>query len=464
MIASLRSRLLITYGLLITVLICLFSVGALASLLRNPLVYDNAASRLRSAQNLVNTQTDILNSLTSNPDLDQLNQAALRLNTRVIILSNDGSLIADSQAGSAAALHTQPLRMIFLSQRNEIAFLRDESNRLWLVLVQPVKNSAYLVLAVSRPHLDIIELFNNEFFRPLFLTGLIGLVLAVLLAFALAKWISSPLNHISRAVDDVTSGQYKTISVSGPNEVRSLANSFNSMVKRVDDTLQSQRDLVANVSHELKTPLTSIQGFTQAIMDGVSQTPDEISQAANVIFSEANRMNRLVQDLVTLARLEGENLELQNEQVDTATLIRGVTERFRPLIEQEGLQFSMDIPDLPSLKMHEDRLTQVISNLLDNAINYTPSGGSIGISIVLRDKSIEIRVADTGMGIPSVERERIFQRFYRANHSHPGTGLGLAITRQIVKAYGGSIHVEDNQPKGSIFVVILPCMNGKQSN
>jgi Signal transduction histidine kinase len=456
MSASLRTRLLLSYGLLIAVLMCLFSAGLLVSLLRNPLVYESAAQKLRTAQRIVSTHTELLASISADPDVDRMEQAARLLTTRVVFVREDGTLVADSQMDSVA-LRVQPVRLKFLAQRNEITFLRDDSNHLWLVLVQSIDAQSYLLLAVSRPQLLILELFTNEFLRPVVLTGLVGLALAVLIALGLAQWISSPLKRIGLAADAVAAGLYKPITPTGPDEVRLLANSFNRMTQRVQDAIQSQRDLVANVSHELKTPLTSIQGFTQAILDGVSLNPEEIHQAAEAIFDESNRMSRLVQDLVTLARLETEMADLHRTPVDISALVRGVTEKFRPQAVKDGVQLNLDVPDLNWLLGDEDRLVQVITNLVDNAIKYTPAGGVVGISARPRGNTIEIRVADTGVGIDPVDRERIFQRFYRADRSQPGTGLGLAISRQIVQSHGGTIHVEGNTPRGSVFIVELPC-------
>ena len=457
MSTSLRTRLLLSYALLIAVLMCLFSAGLLFSQLRNPLVYESSAQQLRTAQRKVNTHAELLASISASPDADLIEQAVLLLDTRVVFVREDGTMVADSQMDSAARLRIQPVRLKLLAQRNEIAFLRDVSNHFWLVLVQSIDAQTYLLLAVSRPRLLILELFTNEFLRPVVLTGLVGLVLALLIALGLAQWISLPLKRIGQAADAVAAGRYKPVTPTGPEEVRLLANSFNLMIQRVQDAIQSQRDLVANVSHELKTPLTSIQGFTQSILDGVSQTPDEIHQAAETILNESNRMNRLVQDLVTLARLETEMADLHKSPVNISALVRSVTEKFRPQIAQAGVQLNLDVPDLNWLLGDEDQLVQVITNLVDNAIKYTPAWGVIGVSARPRGNYIEIRVADTGQGIDPGDRERIFQRFYRANHSQPGTGLGLTITRQIVQSHGGTIRVEDNSPRGSVFIVELPC-------
>jgi signal transduction histidine kinase len=246
------------------------------------------------------------------------------------------------------------------------------------------------------------------------------------------------------------------IPLAGPAEVRRLAETFNRMVRRVQEAQQSQRDLVANVSHELKTPLTSIQGFTQAILDGVLQTPEEIHQAAQVIFDESSRMSRLVQDLVALARLESGAADLQRAPLDLTALLQGVAEKFRPQVAQAGLRLRVDLEALPWGMGDADRLAQVFSNLVDNAIKYSPPGAEIVLQARQKDAAVEVRVADSGPGVKPADRERIFQRFYQSDGARPGMGLGLAITRQIVLAHGGAIRVEPGAQGGSVFVVTLP--------
>ena len=180
-----------------------------------------------------------------------------------------------------------------------------------------------------------------------------------------------------------------------------------------------------------------------------------------MIQSEANRMGRLAQDLVTLARMENGAGSLQRAPLDLSVLLRSVVERFQPQAAQAGVQLELALGDLPALVADGDRLVQVFANLLDNAIKYSPAGGRVTVEARRQaSAAVEIRVADTGKGIPPAERERIFQRFYRADATRPGAGLGLTIARQIVVAHGGSIQVENNPPHGSLFSVILPIRPG----
>jgi signal transduction histidine kinase len=215
----------------------------------------------------------------------------------------------------------------------------------------------------------------------------------------------------------------------------------------------------------LKTPLTSIQGFTQALLDNVIQTPQEVRQALQLIQTESNRMSRLVQDLVALARLESGS-EVEFSQMNLTDLLQHLVEKFQIQARSAGVELIYPKSDLPLISGDADRLAQVFSNLLDNAIKYTPAGGKIVLSTVNQGTGVSIRVSDSGAGISDADKKRIFERFYRSERTRKASdgnsaGLGLAITRQIVLLHKGTISVTDNFPKGSIFIVTLPVAASK---
>ena len=453
---SLRTRLLISYGLLVALLLLLFSLGTFWSLLSNPLAYESAAQQLRSAQRVLTARGSLLSPSSAGDVQAQVQRTAEVLQVRVILLQPAGTQLADSQAAGSPPIIAPALRVHNLKQRNEIALLRDRSKRLWLALVQPLDDGSLVMLAVRRPRLGAWQFFRSELMRPALITGLAGLGLAALLSIFLARSISSPLKRIGAAADDVAAGNFHAIQPQGPAEVRRLAGSFNHMLRRVQDAQQSQRDLAANVSHELKTPLTSIRGFAQAIQDGLISSPEDSRKAAGIILGETCRMSRLVQDLLNLSRLQAGTAGLRCAPVDLAGLLRAAADKFAPQIAQAGIQFDSQVPDLPQVQGDEDRLAEVVSNLLDNAIKFTPPGGSVRLSAGAAGGRVIISVMDTGPGIPPGERERVFERFYRSGGAQAGSGLGLAITRQIVLAHGGNIDVQENSPQGCIFRVLLP--------
>jgi signal transduction histidine kinase len=245
--------------------------------------------------------------------------------------------------------------------------------------------------------------------------------------------------------------------------VRTLARAFNAMVGRVRTSRAAQRDFVANVSHELKTPLTSIQGFAQALLDGTVDGPEQQRQAVQVIYDEAGRMHRMALDLLELARLDAGTAEFKQAPVDVPALLRGICDKFEPMAMASGVALHLVLPGtaLPALMGDGDRLAQVFSNLLDNALKFTPRDGNVTIRCMQDRGELQVSVTDTGRGISASALPHIFERFYqvdpsRAGGSAHGAGLGLTIAQEVVAAHGGRISVRSAEGRGTGFVVHLP--------
>jgi two-component system sensor histidine kinase ResE len=254
----------------------------------------------------------------------------------------------------------------------------------------------------------------------------------------------------------------KPVQPHGPHEVQDLTRAFNSMVTRVESAQRSQRDFVANVSHELKTPLTSIQGFAQAILDGTADSSESRKQAAQVIHEEAGRMHRMALDLLDLARLEGGTAEMNMSAVDVGALLRGIAEIFSLQAQKANVNLQIHVPEnLPALIGDGDRLAQVFTNVVDNALKFTPANGHINLSARIDGAWIEFDVADSGVGVSDEALPRLFDRFYQADPSRArgenhGAGLGLAIAQEIVQAHGGKIGVRSTVGHGTTFTIRLP--------
>ena len=240
-----------------------------------------------------------------------------------------------------------------------------------------------------------------------------------------------------------------------------LGRAFNDMTRRVHASQAAQQDLVANVSHDLKTPLTSIQGFAQAIMDGTIDNPASLQQAAGVIYDESGRMYRMVAELLDLARLEAGVINIEQERIAIGDLLDRVITKFIPLASEADKHLEKDWSTLPEIIGDSDRLSQLFTNLVDNALKFTPRGGKVIVRSRPVGPWLEIAVEDSGPGISPGEQDRIFERFYQTDKSRSGgiergSGLGLAISRQIVIAHKGEISVQNLPAGGSIFTVKLP--------
>jgi signal transduction histidine kinase len=307
-----------------------------------------------------------------------------------------------------------------------------------------------------------LALLTDELTAPFVEGGVIALLLSLLLAFLVARWIADPLEQIITAAGTMPSGNLSPVEEHGPQEIRRLTRAFNSMAARLRASSAAQRDFVANVSHELKTPLTSIQGFAQALMDGTADQPGARRQAAEVIYNEAGRMHRMALDLLDLAKLDAGTADIKAAPVDVRALLRGVCERFQPMATNAGVDLKLSIPEsLPAVMGDGDRLAQVFGNLVDNALKFTPRSGRVTVGAVENRREIQVSVTDTGRGIPAGALPHIFDRFYRADearsggHEH-GAGLGLAIAQEVVMAHGGRISVRSAEGRGTGFVVHLP--------
>lgn len=231
-----------------------------------------------------------------------------------------------------------------------------------------------------------------------------------------------------------------------------------------------RKDFVANVSHELRTPLTSIKGYVEALLDGAKDDPVMLSNFLDIILKQSDRLNRIIADLLELSRIESGLVLSREEPIDLRMVLDRAVSTIKPLAAKKDHRLVVHLEEpLPSLVGDEDRLGQIMTNLLDNAVKYTPPAGTITVTAKrttrLRpdgppEEAIEISVADTGIGIPPEDRPRIFERFYRVDKARSrelgGTGLGLAIVKHLVEGHGGEVWVEANKPKGSRFIVRLP--------
>jgi len=323
-----------------------------------------------------------------------------------------------------------------------------------------------ILFIAPQGRLLMLAWFAENLLPPLVQAGAVALVLSILLALLVSRSVVAPLRRVAGAAEAIARGESDTRApVSGPSEVRSLARSFNVMAGQVEAAQQSQRDFVANVSHELKTPLTSIQGFSQALLDGTASTPEPVARAARVVHEEANRMRRMVDELLVLARFDAGQLVMARHPVELGALLRGCAEKLAPQMEEAGVALELDVSEHLVVTGDADRLAQVFGNLLDNAVAHMPAGGRVTAAARRIEGAhvVEVAVTDTGEGIPAEDLPRVFERFYqvdKARRHSRGAGLGLAITNEIVSAHGGTITVESVEGLGSKFTVRLPARAG----
>jgi signal transduction histidine kinase len=471
MVSSLRTRLWLSYALLVGIVLCIVAAGVALSLQQSPILYRQAILRVRLADAFVTDRLETVLQSPSGQYEQVMNQQASARQVRLILLNPNGKVLFDTGAGANPALPKKYIPDLTPETDLTIAKnFKDSNNVAWFYVAHTISNGQYdLMVMAPRPRLALRAILRDNIISPFIRAGLVALAFAFLIGLGMAAWISNPLREMTQATRGLAKGSYTPMPVKGPKEVKQLAGAFNEMIDRVQESQQSQRDFLTNVTHELKTPLTSIQGFAQAIVDGTVSAPEALHQAASIIYDEADRMHRMVMDLLSLARLEAGTAGLAKDPVDLVQLLHTVAGRFSIQAQQANISIQEDLPGLPVCTGDADRLSQVFTNLVDNAIKFTPSGGVVSLSMDAKNGSAQIRVSDTGAGIAPEDQKRIFERFYQADRSRRssggggrGAGLGLAIARQIVLAHAGKIWVESTPGKGSTFWVTLPLAD-KQS-
>jgi signal transduction histidine kinase len=295
------------------------------------------------------------------------------------------------------------------------------------------------------------------------LVGVVAASVSLGVARQMARGMTQPLRDMASAARRMETGDYSVrVQTRSRDEVGKLAAAFNRMSGELENLEQSRRDLVANVSHELKTPITAIRAHLENLLDGVEQ-PDPAT--LGLMLAQVERLGRLVDQLLDLSRLESGEVPLRIEPLPLQPLVDDLISEIDMAIPGRGVQVRNDVPtDLPALSADRERIHQVLFNLVDNAVRFTPAGGSVTVTARRRNGSVEVAVSDTGAGIPPEHLPRLFERFYRADPARSrgdgGTGIGLAIARSVVEAHGGQIRAQSEPGLGSVFTFDLPSAAG----
>jgi signal transduction histidine kinase len=304
-----------------------------------------------------------------------------------------------------------------------------------------------------------VSALSSSVNRYLLWGGLLAVAVAALVTFFLSRRILRPVESLAHAARGLSRGDFsQRVDVRSKDEFGELAKTFNSMAEDLERTEQLRRNLVADVAHELRTPLSNIQGHLEAIRDGL--LPPEPA-TFDSIYEEVLLLARLVEDLQELTLAEAGQLTLVRQSADVAEIVRRALAAAQPPAEAKGLTLEAKLPEGQAIaEVAPERIGQVLRNLLSNAITHTSKGGLITVDLKDDGDELHIGVADTGDGIPPEDLPYVFERFYRADPSRVratgGAGLGLTIARRLVEAHGGTIGVESEVGKGSRFTFTLP--------
>ena len=284
----------------------------------------------------------------------------------------------------------------------------------------------------------------------------IAIVISLLIVRVLARGTTSPLREMERAAAQIATGDYThRVEVTSRDEVGRLAAEFNAMAAQLDETDRMRRDLVANVSHELRTPISALQAHLENIVDGVQPADPEVLRT---MLAQTERLGRMVSQLLDLSRLESGGSPLHSHRFGVGSVLEQAATESR--LHRPDVDVRVRVDDGLEVDGDPERVHQVVANLLENAVRYSPAGEPIEVSGRSAGGRVVIEVADRGPGIAPDETARVFERFYRADQSRAndrgGAGLGLAIARWIVDLHGGEIRAEQREPNGCRMVITLP--------
>ena len=483
MFRTLRGKLMVSYvGL---VLLTLVLSGASAGVLVTRVRREANLARMQATLQAVARRLTL--GTTSWPEttlVERLGDEVGRMNGRMLLLSLQGEIVGDPDHGGAylgQRIELPPERRMIRGVLTSAAwFEAEDGQEYWVIFVDAPGNSVlfhYVGLALPVANVDPPW---GEVVGPLSRIGMAVILIAIVLAFVLARSLSRPIARMTEAAESIARGDYaRAIGEQGKDEVGHLAMAFDRMMREVETTQSSQRDLLANITHDLRTPLTSIQGFAQAITDGTINTPEDYQRAARIIHGEADRMNHLVQDLLELARLEAGELD-ERQAIPMGDLLEAVVRNVEPVAAQSNRRIQATIPsNLPMVRADSQRLVRALTNLMDNAVKYSDKANPIqieaehfhpeqarppifpvafGADIRQRDWVLT-QFTNTGDIIAPGELSRVFERFYRGDKSRQqseGSGLGLAIAREIILAHKGRIEAASDTELGTRIRVWLP--------
>lgn len=454
MTLSLRSRLTAWYSVLLVLTVAVFSVAVLW--LHWRLLLEQFDESLKS---IAATANNVIAEEIG--EVDDLSLAATEMAS--IVRPSDYVVQVFGPSGSSVRPYAQPLPLP--ADAGESGFKKSTRTRTgadgrpWRVTVRPgvVAGKPYL-LAVGAPLDEILEEW-----RTLFKACLIGIPI-VLLFSVIGGWLLGrhglrPLTAMAAEAQAITANTLDTRLTIPPagEELERLAGSFNRVLERLGSALSTQRRFMADASHELRTPVSIIRTAADVTLSQPERDEPEYREALTAVSQQSSRLTRLVDDMLVLARADGGGYPVTLTDVDLAELVAGCVRELGGRADDQDVRVSTSLQPA-RVKADEALLRRMCGNLLSNALTYTPRGGSVNVSVARLKDSVEVRVADTGPGIPAADRERVFERFVRLDPARGagGVGLGLAIARWVAEAHGGRVEVRSSGPDGTVFAASLP--------
>lgn len=455
---------MVTY--LIVIIMTLAVLGVLLSqFFQNFLFEEKRKNLITHGQEVNNLVIKYMNNKISSDELNYSLQTLDRyLNARIWVVNPQGIVLQDSRPYEVQWLPLKKQEMQKVLSGQIVWKIGEFGNRFDLAVLS-VSIPLFLNEKVAGVILLDAPIYGvkgslEQVYRFIAIAALIAIVFATFLTYWFSRKISNPLRRMSEAAVHLATGQFQEqVPVETNDEIGQLARSFNFMASELGRMEQMRRDFIANVSHELRSPLTSMRGFIQGMLDGTI-TGEHRERYLQIVFDETNRLTRLVNDLLDLARMESGKLDIELTVFNLNDVIDRVIDRLEPQISSRNILMETELLSGQVLvQADRDRIVQVLTNLLDNAIRFTPSRQLITVENWREDNKIYVAITDTGAGIPAEDLPHIWDRFHKADkartRSKGGTGLGLAIVKHLIEAHGEEISVTSELNKGTRFTFSL---------
>ena len=404
----------------------------------------------------------------------ELNQISNLYDGRVLVINNNFKVIKDTYGISEGkTIISEEVVKCFKGENTTYYDSQDGFIEMTIPIMENVtaskeqdKPAQIKGVMLSSISTDTIALTISILQRKAFVLEVVMTILILVMSLATSQWLIIPFRKVSKAISEVKEGfTDEAISVPDYDETEHIVDAFNDVLRRMRVLDNSRQEFVANVSHELKTPLTSMKVLADSLVMQ-ENVPNELYQEFMTdIAEEIDRENKIINDLLTLVKLDKTDGKLNVESVDINALLELLMKRLRPIARQENIEVILESNRSVQAEVDEVKMTLALTNLVENAIKYNKKNGWVRVILDADHKNFTVTVEDSGMGIPEESLERIYERFYRVDKSHSreigGTGLGLAITRNIVLMHRGTIQVSSVEQEGTTFVVKVPLIYSK---
>ncbi len=459
-------KILVTY--LCIIISTLTMLGILLSfLLNNFFIYNKQMEMLVKANDINKLVQPFLVKKRDPGELIRLlNSADRNLGTEIWVIDPNGFVIAAAADQKAHEGNLVGADDILEMQQGKVSIRKGKSQLydetvLWVITPVQENNRVIGGIIMYSPIIGITQTMTKV--KNLFIySAVVSILFSAVVVYFFSRYLTGPLQEMNRVAKQLASGNLaERVSVKQGDEIGDLGMAFNHMASEIQKNEKVRRDFLADVSHELRSPLTSIQGFVEAMIDGKDKTPEQRQKYLGIIHDESLRLARLVNELLDLSKIESGTVEIAREPVDMTEIVQDVITKAKAVVNDKKIKLYRENPGRSVMVMgNRDRLGQVMTNLLANACRFAPSGSEIGVIISENAADVKVTVRDEGEGIPEAELPYIWERFYKVDKARSrgqgGTGLGLAIVKHIIQSLGGRVFASSSNTSRTEIGFILP--------